>query len=379
MNETGTASSFADEQHESVSHEGWEAVVLQLCLFSLIAVVGFVANVLVLVAASQLRRQRNLRSPRSTYYIINLAVADLAIILLALPTDLIPYFSSWPFGEFACRFLFPLRDVFVFVAIMTITGLSIERYWVITGTFKTKPNPKNARVIIVIIWIIGYLVAGLPMVFTMKLVRENDRIVVCDTMWRTQTEKRVHMLLGIACIVLPSCIITFCYVRIAKSLQRLQTRRSSEVSIEGRPTSSVISLVAQSKKVAKMLVIIVIAFCCCVLPYTIFALVVEFGTLGTSNDNIVLHSVIYAIVISLFFAHSAVNPLILVMMSKEYRMEVQRIARAVKEVCWKADVRAFFARLAAQKEYRQHRKASDNRDQLVHDPEGEPQQKSTEL
>lgn len=60
-------------------------------------------------------------------------------------------------------------------------------------------------------------------------------------------------------------------------------------------------------------------------------------------------------------------------------MEVQRIARAVKEVCWKADVRAFFARLAAQKEYRQHRKASDNRDQLVHDPEGEPQQKSTEL
>lgn len=379
MNE-GTKSSFHENERygnsSAISHEMWEAVVLQLCLFSLIAIVGFVANVLVLVSASQLRRQRNLRSPRSTYYIINLATADLAIILLALPTDMIPYFTSWPFGEFACKFLYPLRDVFVFVAIMTITGLSIERYWVITGSFKTKPNPKNARVIIVSIWVVGYLFAGLPLVFIMKLVHEDGKIVICETMWSTQTEKRVHMFLGIACVLLPSCIITFCYARIAKSLQRLQTRRSRNVGIEGPPTSSVISLVAQSKKVAKMLVIIVIAFCCCVLPFTIFAIISEFGILGESSDN----NIIYALFISLFFAHSAVNPVILLVMSKEYRMEVQRIARTLKELCWKADIRVFFARLAAQKEYRQHRKASDNRDQLVHDgPVGEPQQRSTEL
>jgi hypothetical protein len=267
--------------------------------------------------------------------------------------------------------------VFVFVAIMTVTGLSIERYWVITGPFKKKPNPKHARVIIVSIWVVGYLLVGLPMVFVMQMIedREDTRIMICDPRWSTNMEQRVHVLLSIACIVLPACIITFCYIRIAKSLQRLQARRTSFVSNEGKPTTSVISLVEQSKKVAKMLVIIVLAFCCCVLPFTTFALATQFGAEGD-------HNLIYALFVSLFFAHSAVNPVILIIMSKEYRIEVARIVRALRDVCWKAEaVRAYFTHFKAQNDYCQHGKESDNHAQLVDPPaiDGEQQQKSTEL
>ena len=377
MNFTTTKPNWSDMNESVFSRDRWGSVVLQLCLFCLIAVVGFVANVLVLMAASQLRKHRTHRSTRSTYYIINLAIADLAVILVALPTDMITHFTSWPFGEFSCKFLYPLRDVFVFVAIMTVTGLSIERYWVITGPFKTKPNPKHARVIIVSIWVAGYLFVGLPMVFVMKLVEEieDSHIIICDARWSTTTEQKVHVFLSIACIILPACIITFCYIRIAKSLQRLQARRTSFVSNEGKPTTSVISLVEQSKKVAKMLVIIVLAFCCCVLPFTTFALAAQFGAEGN-------HNLLYALFISLFFAHSAMNPVILIIMSKEYRLEVAKIVRALRDVCWKAEaLRTYFTHLEAQNEYRQHRKESDNRAQLVDAPavDGEQQQKSTEL
>ena len=377
MNFTTAKPNWPDMNESITSREKWGSVVLQLCLFCLIAVVGFVANVLVLMAASQLCKHRTHRSTRSTYYIINLAIADLAIILVALPTDMITHFTSWPFGEFPCKFLYPLRDVFVFVAIMTVTGLSIERYWVITGPFKTKPNPKHARIIIVSIWVIGYLFVGLPMVFVMQLIDETEdgRFIFCDPRWSSNTEQKIHVLLSIACIVLPACIITFCYIRIAKSLQRLQTRRTSFVSSEGKPTTSVISLVEQSKKVAKMLVIIVLAFCCCVLPFTTFALAAQFGAGGD-------HNLLYALFISLFFAHSAVNPVILIIMSKEYRLEVVKIVRALRDVCWKAEaLRTYFTHLRAQNDYRQHRKESDNRAQLVDAPaiDGEPQQRSTEL
>ena len=378
MNFTTTKPNWADMNESIISREKWGSVVLQLCLFCLIAVVGFVANVLVLMAASQLCKHRTHRNTRSTYYIINLAIADLAIILVALPTDLVTHFTSWPFGEFSCKFVYPLRDVFVFVAIMTVTGLSIERYWVITGPFKTKPNPKHARVIIVSIWVVGYLFAGLPMVFVMKLISETDdgRVTVCDPRWSSNTEQKVHVLLSIACIVLPACIITFCYIRIAKSLQRLQARRTSCISNEGKPTTSVISLVEQSKKVAKMLVIIVLAFCCCVLPFTTFALAAQFGSDGGNQ------LLLYALFISLFFAHSAVNPVILIIMSKEYRLEVAKIVRALRDVCWKAEtLRTYFAHIKTQNDYRQHRKESDNRVQLVNAPamDGEQQQKSTEV
>ena len=382
MNFTTPNVNSADMNESIISREKWGSVVLQMCLFCLIAVVGFVANVLVLMAASQLCKHRTHRSTRSTYYIINLAVADLAIILVALPTDLVSHFTSWPFGEFSCKFIYPMRDVFVFVAIMTVTGLSIERYWVITGPFKTKPNPKHARVIIVSIWVVGYLFAGLPMVFVMKLISdpEDDRVIVCDPRWSSNTEQKVHVLLSIACIVLPACIITFCYIRIAKSLQRLQASRTSCISGEGKPTTSVISLVEQSKKVAKMLVIIVLAFCCCVLPFTTFALAAQFGYEGedSGGDQLLL----YALFISLFFTHSAVNPVILIIMSKEYRLEVARIVRALRDVCWKAEtLRTYFTHIKTKNDYRQHRKESDNRVQLVDPPalDGEQQQRSTEV
>ena len=378
MNFTTPKPNWSDMNESVISREEWGAVILQLCLFCLIAVVGFVANVLVLMAASQLCKHRTHRNTRSTYYIINLAIADLAIILVALPTDMVTHFTSWPFGEFSCKFVYPLRDVFVFVAIMTVTGLSIERYWVITGPFKTKPNPKHARVIIVSIWVVGYLFAGLPMVFVMKLINEtgDGRIIICDPAWSSTTEQKAHVLLCIACIVLPACIITFCYIRIAKSLQRLQARRTSFVSSEGKPTTSVISLVEQSKKVAKMLVIIVLAFCCCVLPFTTFALALQFG----NNDG--NHLLLYALFISLFFAHSAVNPVILIIMSKEYRLEVVKIVRALRDVCWKAEaIRTYFTHLKTRNEYRQHRKESDNQLQLVDHPaiDGEQQQRTTQV
>ena len=382
MNFTTPNVNSADMNESIISREKWGSVVLQMCLFCLIAVVGFVANVLVLMAASQLCKHRTHRSTRSTYYIINLAVADLAIILVALPTDLVSHFTSWPFGEFSCKFIYPMRDVFVFVAIMTVTGLSIERYWVITGPFKTKPNPKHARVIIVSIWVVGYLFAGLPMVFVMKLISdpEDDRVTVCDPRWSSNTEQKVHVLLSIACIVLPACVITFCYIRIAKSLQRLQTHRTSCISGEGKPTTSVISLVEQSKKVAKMLVIIVLAFCCCVLPFTTFALAAQFGYEGedSGGDQLLL----YALFISLFFTHSAVNPVILIIMSKEYRLEVAKIVRALRDVCWKAEtLRTYLTHIKTKNDYRQHRKESDNRVQLVDPPalDGEQQQRSTEV
>lgn len=378
MNVTKTTPNWSDFNGSILSREKWGSVVLQLCLFCLIAVVGFIANVLVLMAASQLCKHRTHRNTRSTYYIINLAIADLAIILVALPTDMVTHFTSWPFGEFSCKFLYPLRDVFVFVAIMTMTGLSIERYWVITGPFKTKPNPKHARVTIISIWVVGYLFVGLPMVFVMKLVSETEdgRIIVCDPLWNSNTEQKIHVLLCIACIVLPACIITFCYIRIAKSLQTLQSRRTSFVSNDGgKPTSSMLSLVEQSKKVAKMLVIIVLAFCCCVLPFTTYALAAQFR----GEDN---QAVLYALFISLFFAHSAANPVILIMMSKEYRLEVVKIVRTLRDVCWKTrGIRTYFTHLKGQNDYLQQHKESDNCAQLVPAPaiDGDQQQRSTEL
>ncbi|XP_046851877.1 orexin receptor type 2-like [Xenia sp. Carnegie-2017] len=381
MNETSSRTNTLTwndlEGRDSVVRDQWGATVLQLCLSCLIAVVGFVGNVLVLVAAYQLYKHRTHRNTRSTYYIINLSLADLSIILLALPLEMLMHFTSWPFGEFTCKFIYPLRDVFVMVAIMTITALSVERYWVITGPFKAKPNQKHARIIIASIWVIGYLYAGLPLVFVMKLVKVTDNnFLTCETSWKSTAEERVHVILTLfACLVVPSCIITFCYIKIAKSLQKLQARRTSIVPQEGKPTTSVISLVEQSKKVAKMLVIIVVAFCCCVLPYTMFALVAQFGHIyGT-------HFVWYSLFISLFFAHSAVNPVILIIMSKEYRSEVAKIVRRLRDVCWKVEaVRAYFTDRKAHT-YRQHRIESENGAQLMESPgvDGEQQQKSTEL
>lgn len=70
-------------------------------------------------------------------YIFSLALADLLVILVCVPTSGVIYtFEEWIWGETMCRITEFGKDVFYGVSVFTLTALAAERYCAIVNPLR---------------------------------------------------------------------------------------------------------------------------------------------------------------------------------------------------------------------------------------------------
>lgn len=296
---------YSDEEPESYYESLPAHAIFQLILFTAIFVVGFFGNSIVIYGVLQQGSSKT----TSSCFIANLALSDLAVLVLSLPVGLLQELASWPFGELACKIFFPLGDVFLAVSIMTLTAIALDRYRAIVTPFKDRFSKTQAKACIAVIWVCSYLVVGIPTSFILKLVNTNG-VKVCYPFWNNDLQRQIHKILIASIATLPLFLIGYCYFRVVMALWKVRmiyrdTSKNSVTTIR----------LEQKRKLVKMLIVIVIAFSVCLLPYIIFALALEFAGIKRSPSV----SVGLVAVLSLLYANSAINPLILCTMSKDYR------------------------------------------------------------
>lgn len=297
---------YSDEEAESYSESLPAHAVFQLILFTAIFMVGFFGNSIVIYGVLQ----QGSAKTTSSCFIANLALSDLAVLVLSLPVGLLQELASWPFGELACKIFFPLGDVFLTVSIMTLTAIALDRYRAIVTPFKERFSKTQAKVCISLIWISCYLIVGVPTSFILKLITTTSGVRVCYPYWNNAMERQIHKILIASLATLPLFLIGYCYFRVVMALWKVRiihrdTAKNSLTTIR----------LEQKRKLVKMLILIVIAFSVCLLPYITFALVLEFADMErTPSVNVGLVAVL-----SLLYANSAINPLILCTMSKDFR------------------------------------------------------------
>lgn len=296
---------YFDDEPENYSESLPAHAIFQLILFTAIFVVGFFGNSIVIYGVLQQGSSKT----TSSCFIANLALSDLAVLVLSLPVGLLQELASWPFGEMACQIFFPLGDVFLTVSLMTLTAIALDRYRAIVTPFKKRVSKTQAKVCIALIWICSYLVVGIPTSFILKLV-STDGVKVCYPFWNNAMERQIHKILIAALATLPLLLIGYCYFRVVIALWKVRI-----IYRDSAKNSLTTIRLEQKRKLVKMLIVIVIAFSVCLLPYITFALVLEFaGIERTPSVNVGLVAVL-----SLLYANSAINPLILCTMSKDYR------------------------------------------------------------
>lgn len=279
--------------------------IFQLIIFTTIFMVGFFGNCIVIYGVLQ----QGSAKTTSSIFIANLALSDLAVLVLSLPVGLLQELASWPFGELACKIFFPMGDVFLAVSIMTLTAIALDRYRTIVTPFKERFNKTQAKICVCVIWVCCYLAVGVPTSFILKLVSTND-VKICYPFWDSNTVRQIHKIFTACIATLPLFLIGYCYLRVVMALWKVR-----KIHRDCAKNSLTTIRLEQKRKLVKMLIIIVIAFSVCLLPYVAFALVLEFtGIERTPSVNVGLVAVL-----SLFYANSAINPLILCMMSKDYR------------------------------------------------------------
>ena len=280
--------------------------VFQLVLFTAIFVVGFFGNCIIIYGVMQQGPYKT----TSNLFIANLALSDLAVLVISLPVGLLQELASWPFGEIACKVLYPIGDVFICVSLATLTIISVDRYRAIVTPFKRRLTKKHAKYAIVLIWIVCYLVAGLPTSFLLKIV-DDDGVWICYPFWPTVLESRIHKVVFAFLVTTPMLIIAFSYIRIVRSLWK------TRIIYRTNPGETQLSAIRleQKRKLVKMLITIVIVFATCVMPYVLLAILMEFGALPRDEEM----RIALVAVLSLLYMNSALNPIILCTMSKDYR------------------------------------------------------------
>ncbi|KAK3724327.1 hypothetical protein QZH41_001816 [Actinostola sp. cb2023] len=295
-----------DEAPFSSDNMSWFRVV-KLFLYVTIFTISSVGNSIVCTIILRRKKMKTV----TNYFILNLAIADLALTCICIPFD-IPVQEMnyvWPYGGFMCKILYPLQTLALFASIYTLTAVSLTRYWAIVKPLRTQLSTSKTKVVIVIIWF-GSLIPIVPYVHSLQLDDKN-----CNEKWKSKNMRSSYTVcLFVFQYVLPLLIIATAYAGIA-----IEMRKREKAGPESCPVRQM--QVQETRKVVKMLLVVTAVFALCVLPNNLMWLWLDFGQ---ADKKISYFWELLAFCQIVTFANSAANPICYTALNENYRREFKR-------------------------------------------------------
>ena len=265
-----------------------------------------------------------------TPYILSLAFADLGILLINYPLVILNIHFSYEFmlGEVVCLYITPFAETFFGACIWSIAAIAADRYmqvaWQITLPHRGRCPSKRIVCIVVSIWLVSFLEAGLPPYFyyTYHTVTRE-----CYPDYTVKTLRTVTTVNAIFLFVLPLCIIAFSYQRISKlvgqrafRLQDQTPNSSLQTSHEARKNNTD-AIVIQTRKAKRILKPLVILFAVTMLPYHSFTLILAYADISKFPLDVFYTS--FAFVTFCVAINSAADPFVYCVMNDDFRREVK--------------------------------------------------------
>ena len=305
--------------------------IIILVLQILVSLVGIVGNVLVCVVTS---RKRNLKIVCNRF-ILNLAIADLGILLISYPIHISKEFSlSWPFGEFVCKTVFPFTTIFYGVGIGCITAIALHRYRMLVHYMKPQMNMQTAKRVLFFIWLLSFIVMVMPLFFVMKLINiPKIGIRICEPLWPNQLSSHMYQItIVLAFYIIPLSIISITYIRIrAKlkdSIRRHDNYRRSSFREEAARKESV-SRIVQNRRALNLLAPVVVVFAVCMAPSSFATLVSLFINIAGPKQI----AIAVRFFILLLITNASANPIIYSVVNSEFRRDFVKLLRCKTDGC----------------------------------------------
>ncbi|CAH2220129.1 adenosine receptor A2b [Pelobates cultripes] len=285
----------------------------------IIAVLSIVGNVLVCWAVAINSTLKN----ATNYFLVSLAVADIAVGLLAIPFA-ITISIGFKTDFHSCLFFACFVLVLTQSSIFSLLAVAIDRYLAIKIPlrYKSLVTGKRARAVITIFWILSFGIGLTPLMGWNRLedtcpaANSNNCTVPC-LFESVVTMSYMVYFNFFGCVLLPLLIMLGIYVKIFM-VARMQLRQ-----IELKCVNSENSRTTLQKEVnaAKSLSIIVGLFAFCWLPIHILNCI----TLFEPNFNKTKPEWVMYMAIILSHANSVVNPIIYAYKIRDFRYTFRKI------------------------------------------------------
>lgn len=232
-------------------------IVLRL-FYVMVFFVGLSGNLLVCIVVVQQRRMRTVVN----YFTLNLAVSDLIVIMIYLPSQLAAYENNqnWPLGHTGCRIIYSIVPVCLTTSIATLLAISCERFRGIVFPFQPRLRLKTVHKIILLIWLVS-LSTAMPLMFVAGIKHKGNK-VFCDEHWPSAASFRSYWIaMFLVQYVIPLFVMIVLY-----GIAGWKLRRRSLFSSHSINAAIEIARQRQSQKITKMLVALILLYSFCMLP-----------------------------------------------------------------------------------------------------------------
>ncbi|XP_062309033.1 LOW QUALITY PROTEIN: prolactin-releasing peptide receptor-like [Osmerus eperlanus] len=243
---------------------------LLLPLYCLLVAVACVGNAVLLACIMADRKLHN----ATNFFIGNLAAGDLLMCLCCVPLTASYAFEprGWLFGRALCHLVPLLQTATVFVSVLSLTAIAVDRYVVVVHPVRRRISLRGCAGVAGGLWLLSLLLAAPPSLRTsfVDLRPRGLDLVVCEEFW--QDWGRLRLLYSCfvltASYLLPLLSVSAAYCGITSRLRR---RRLPG----GAPSSSLQRWNRKRKKTFFLLVLAVVAFAFCWLPLQVLNLLLD--------------------------------------------------------------------------------------------------------
>ncbi|XP_049875541.1 opsin-VA-like [Pectinophora gossypiella] len=281
----------------------WAYTISAFALF-LIGFFGFFLNLMVILLMC---KDRQLWTPLNII-LFNLVCADFSVSILGNPFTLVSaLFHRWVFGKTMCVLYGFFMALLGITSITSLTVISFERYLMVTRPLSCRHlTPRGALLSILFIWSYSLALTTPPLMGWGNYVNEAANIS-CSVNWHEQSTNSLTYILFLFAMgqIFPFAVISFSYANIIYTMKKNSQRLGRVNRAEARATA--------------MVFLMIVAFTVAWTPYSIFALIEQFGTQGTISPG--------AGVIPALVAKSSIcyDPLIYVGMNTQFRQSIKRL------------------------------------------------------
>ncbi|XP_076066622.1 neuropeptide SIFamide receptor-like [Oratosquilla oratoria] len=316
---------FGDDYDDGFIHMYRHAVGTGtiLCLaYILVFTLGLVGNSFVIAVVFRSPRMRTV----TNYFIVNLAVADVLVIVFCLPATLVAnIYHPWILGWFMCKMVAYVQSVSVSASVNSLVAVSLDRFLAIWFPLKMQITKRRAQALIVIIWIVAMTTAVPLAVYfdTVTPYPDLPSMAFCIEVWPSKEAGRLYFLIAhlLLCYLLPLQLISACYIMIwIKVAYRAIPGDARDAAVQQMQQRSKV-------KVVKMLVVVVIIFMLSWLPlYAIFTRIKVGGEQGDMESSVL--AIITPMAQWLGASNSCINPILYAFFNKKYRNGFLAIVRS---------------------------------------------------
>ncbi|XP_026766640.1 tachykinin receptor 3-like isoform X2 [Pangasianodon hypophthalmus] len=258
-----------------------------------VALFGNLVVVWIIVAHRRMRTVTN-------YFLLNSAFCDAAMAAFnTLINFIYAAHGDWYFGEAYCKFhnFFPVAAVFA--SIYSMTAIAMDRYMAIIHPLKPRLSATATKVVIVCIWVLAVVLA-FPLCFY-STIRSLPRRTICYVAWPRPAEDSLmyHAIVSVLVYMLPLVVMGIAYTIIGVTLWGSEIPGDSSDNYHGQ--------LRAKRKVVKMMIVVVVTFALCWLPYHVYFIVTGLNKQLNKRKSI---QQVYLSVLWLAMSSTMYNPII---------------------------------------------------------------------